>query len=287
MGIGEWFKKTFGKQPCAFCGNEVGMLKRTKIKDKSFICSDCSSGCSRYIQKYRYTKDELLGHMEYMKRQSKLYEQLEGKFTLVVPSATIKQSIEFYDDHGLLRIRHRDGENRYPKEFIRYDQVASYEPYLEESEPSEPGKPKEFGECGVDITLVGGQTDMSKLNKGLRPHPYITETIRVCVNDRDRHTGKLEVNQIVHHLDWIFGVHDDSKGLFNFGPTKQQRREGAAAVAMAGMFGAAIKAAKDGEVSEEAKAQFEDAMHKVEDAATSGLAEFSRRADAAEALIEE
>ena len=56
---------------------------------------------------------------------------------------------------------------------------------------------------------------------------------------------------------------------------------------MAGMFGAAIKAAKDGEVSEDAKAQFEDAMHKVEDAATSGLAEFSRRADAAEALIDE
>ena len=34
MGMVEWFKKTFGKQPCAFCGAEVGMLKRTKIKDK-------------------------------------------------------------------------------------------------------------------------------------------------------------------------------------------------------------------------------------------------------------
>lgn len=285
MGIGEWFKKTFGKQPCAFCGAEVGMLKRTKIKDKSFICNECSCGCSRYIQRYRYTKDELLGHMEYMKRQVSLYAQLEGKFTLVVPSATIKQSLEFYDDHGLFRIRHRDGDNRYAKEFIRYDQVASYEPYLEESEPEEQGKPKEFGECGVDITLVGGQTDLTQLPKGLRAHPYITETIRVCVNDRDRHTGELEVNQIIHHFDTIFGVRDNSKGLFNFGPTKQQRREGAAAVAMAGMFGAAIQAAKDGEVSEEAKAQFQDAMHKVEDAATSGLAEYSRRADAAESMI--
>ena len=285
MGMVEWFKKTFGKQPCAFCGAEVGMLKRTKIKDKSFICNECSCGCSRYIQRYRYTKDELLGHMEYMKRQGSLYAQLEGKFTLVVPSATIKQSVEFYDNHGLFRIRHRDGDSRYAKEFIRYDQVASYEPYLEESEPEEQGKPKEFGECGVDITLVGGQTDLTQLPKGLRAHPYITETIRVCVNDRDRHTGELEVNQIIHHFDMIFGVRDNTKGLFNFGPTKQQRREGAAAVAMAGMFGAAIQAAKDGEVSEETKEKVQEAMNKVEDAATSGLAEYSRRADAAESLI--
>jgi len=75
MGMVEWFKKTFGKQPCAFCGAEVGMLKRTKIKDKSFICNECSCGCSRYIQRYCYTKDELLGHMEYMKRQGSLYAQ--------------------------------------------------------------------------------------------------------------------------------------------------------------------------------------------------------------------
>ena len=261
------------------------MLKHTKIKDKSFICNECSCGCSRYIQRYRYTKDELLGHMEYMKRQGNLFAQLEGKFTLVVPSATTKQSVEFYDDHGLFRIRHRDGDDRYTKEFIRYDQVASYEPYLEESEPEEQGKPKIFGEYGVDITLVGGQTDLMQMPKGLRAHPYITETIRVCINDRDRHTGKLEVNQIIHHFDVIFGVHDDTKGLFNFGPTKQQRREGAAAVAMAGMFGAAVQTAKKGEVSEETKVQFQDAMHKVEDAATSGLAEYSRRADAAESLV--
>ena len=286
MGFADWFKRTFGKQPCAFCGNEVGMLKRTKIKNKEFICNDCGRTCSRYIQKYRYTKDELLGHMEYMKRQVSLFAQMEGQFTLVVPSATIKQSIEFYDNHGMFRIRHRDGDDRFPKELIRYDQVASYERYLEESDPQEEGKPKEFGECGVDITLVGGQTDLTQLPKGLRAHPYITETIRVCVNDRDRHTGELEVNQIIHHFDVIFGVNDDTKGLFNFGPTTQQRREGAAAAAMAGLFGAAVQAAKEGQVSEEAKAQFEDAMNKANDAATMGLAKYTRLADEAEAKIQ-
>ena len=286
MGFIDWLKGTFGKQPCAFCGNEVGMLKRTKIKNKEFICNDCSLGCSAYIQRYRYTKDELLGHMEYMKRQDALYQTLHGQFTLVVPSATSEQSIEFYDNHGLFRIRGKNDDQRRKKEFFRYDQVASYEPYLEESEPEEQGKPKQFDECGVDITLVGGQTDLTQLPKGLRPHPYITETIRVCVNDRDRHQGQLEVNQIIARFNAIFGVNDDTRGLFSFGPTTQQRREGAAAAAIAGMFGAAVQAAKTGELSEETAAQVTDAMNKASDAATHGLAKYTRLADEAEAKIQ-
>ncbi len=285
MGFMDWLKGTFGKQTCAFCGNQVGMMKRTKIKNKEFICNDCGRSCSRFIEKYRYTKDELLGHMEYMKRQEALYEKWGGQFTLAVPSVPAKHSIEFYDEQGMFRIRFRDGDDRYPKEFIRYDQVAAYEPYLEEGEPDEPGKPKVFGECGVDITLVGAQEDMSTLRQGLRAHPYITKSIRVCINDRDRHIGELEVNQIIGHFDYIFGVNDDTKGLFSFGPTKQQKREGEALKAMGGMFGAAIKAAKTGEVSQEDAAKVADAMAKVDDAATGGLARFTRLADEAEAQI--
>lgn len=286
MGFTDWLKRTFGKQTCAFCGNEVGMLKRTKIKNKEFICNDCGGKCSQYISKYRYTKDELLGHMEYMARQEKLYEQLEGKFSTVVPSATVKQSVEFYDDYGMFRIRDRDKDGRYAKEFIRYDQVAKYEPYLKESEPAEQGKPKVFDECGVDITLVGALDDMNRLQKGLRAHPYITETIRVCLNNKDKHIGELEVNQVIAHFNYIFGVNDDTKGLFSFGPTTQQKREGEALKAMGGLFVAAVKTAKNGgEVSEEAKEQFADAMQKADDANTRGLAKYTRLADEAEANI--
>ena len=285
MGFVDWLKATFGKQPCAFCGNEVGMLKRTKIQNKEFICNDCSLGCSSYIQRYRYTKDELLGHMEYMKRQDALYQMLQGQFTLVVPSATSEQSIEFYDNHGLFRIRGKNDDQRRKKEFFRYDQVASYEPYLEESEPEEAGKPKQFDECGVDITLVGGPDANNQLRPGLRAHPYVAETIRVCVNDTDRHRGQLEVNQIIAHFNAIFGVNDDTRGLFSFGPTVQQRREGEALRSLTSTLGAAVQAARTGEVSQETLNQVQQTMNKVDDARTSGLAEYSRRADAAEAMV--
>lgn len=284
MGIGDWFKKKFGKQTCAFCGNEVGMMKRDKIRNDEFICSDCKRTCSRYLQVYRYTKDELLGHMEYMKRQGKLVESMEGFQAQRLPSAG-SQGFIFYDEAGMFRIYDQDKDNRYALEMIRYDQVASYAPYLEESEPEEPGKPKGFGECGVRITLVGGMVDLSQMPKGLRAHPYISQEITVCVENKDRRRGELEVNQIIHKFNGIFGVYDDTKGLFNFGPTKQQKREGEALKAMSGMFGAAIKAAKTGEISEETKAQVADAMNKVDDAATGGLAKYTRLADEAEAKI--
>ena len=78
-----------------------------------------------------------------------------------------------------------------------------------------------------------------------------------------------------------------TKGLFSFGPTKQQKREGEALKAMGSMFVEAVKTAKNGgEVTEEAKAQVEEAMQKVDDANTRGLAKYTRLAGEAEAKIE-
>lgn len=280
MGIGDFFKKRFGKQTCAFCGQEVGMLKRDKIKNDEFICSDCKRTCSRYIQVYRFTKDELLGHMEYMKRQGKLVESISALRGYRIPSAS-RQGIIFYDEVGMFRVYNSDKDDKYPMEMIRYDQVAKYEPYCIETEPTEPGKEKEFKEGGVKITLVGGQTDLSRMPKGLRAHPYITGEITIQL-DKNNMTY---VSNIIQQFNTIFGVHDDTKGLFSFGPTKQQKREGEALKAMGSMFGAAIKAAKDGEISEDAAAKVADAMNKVDDAATGGLAKYSRLADEAESKI--
>lgn len=285
MGFGDRLKKTFGKQECAFCGNEVGMLKRDKIKGGEFICHDCRRTCSRYIQVYRLTKDELLGHMEYMKRQGRLVESMESLSGDRVPTAG-REGIIFYDEAGMFRIYDLDKDHKYAQEMIRYDQVAKYEPFCNESEPDEPGKPMEFGECGVRLTLVGAQDNVAQLPRGVRVHPYIAEEIEIEVNNKDKRIGMMDVERIIRKFDYIFGVHDNSKGLFNFGLTKQQKREGEALKAMGGLFGAAIKAAKDGgEISEETKTQVQDAMNKADDAATGGLARYSRLADEAEAKI--
>lgn len=294
MGLGDFFKNIFGKKTCAFCGGECGMLNRTKIKGDEYICGKCDDMCSFHIQKYRFTKDELRGHMEYMKRSDRIYKEvaLAGERSERYPSATSRQGIEFFDDIGMFRIidGSKDGKEQYPKELFRYDQVSSYEPYIEESEEETENGKKEivFGEGGIKITLVGGRDDTTTMRKGLRAHPYITEEITVCfaTNDREKENYLKYAENAIRHFDYIFGVNDDRKGLFSFGMSTKEKRDLKAAVAFTKTAFDAVKVAKDGgEISEEKKAEIMGNMNAIDDARTGGLAEYTRRADAAEAKI--
>ncbi len=292
MGLGDFFKNIFGKKTCAFCGGECGMMSRTKIKGDEYICSKCDDMCSNFIRKSRFTKPELEGHMEYMKRSDRIYKEVilpNVQKHECYPSATQRQGIEFFDDFGMFRIMDgsRDHKENYPKELFRYDQVASYEPYYEEAEPEEAGKPKVFHEGGIIIRLVGALDDTTKMQKGFRAHPYITEEIKVCfaTNDREKENYLKYAENAIHHFDYIFGV--ESKGLFSFGMSKQEKRDLKAAVAFTKTAFDAVKVAKSGgEITDEKKAEIMENMNAIDDAQTGGLAVYTRAADAAEAKIQ-
>ena len=294
MGLGDFFKNIFGKKTCAFCGGECGMMSRTKIKGDEYICSKCDDMCSFHIQKYRFTKDELRGHMEYMKRSDRIYKEVilpNVQKHECYPSATQRQGIEFFDDFGMFRIMDgsRDNKENYPKELFRYDQVASYEPYYEEAEPEEAGKPKVFHEGGIIIRLVGALDDTTKMQKGLRAHPYITEEIKVCfaTNDTEKENYLKYAENAIWHFDYIFGVNDDRKGLFNFGMSTKEKRDLKAAVAFTKTAFDAVKVAKNGgEITDEKKAEIMENMNAIDDAQTGGLAVYTRAADSAEAKIQ-
>ena len=294
MGLGDFFKNIFGKKTCAFCGGECGMMSRTKIKGDEYICSKCDDMCSNFIRKSRFTKPELEGHMEYMKRSDRIYKEVilpNVQKHECYPSATQRQGIEFFDDFGMFRIMDgsRDHKENYPKELFRYDQVASYEPYYEEAEPEEAGKPKVFHEGGIIIRLVGALDDTTKMQKGLRAHPYITEEIKVCfaTNDREKENYLKYAENAIHHFNYIFGVNDDQKGLFSFGMSKQEKRDLKAAVAFTKTAFDAVKVAKNGgEITDEKKAEIMENINAIDDAQTGGLAVYTRAADAAEAKIQ-
>ena len=293
MGLGDFFKNIFGKKTCAFCGGECGMMSRTKIKGDEYICGKCDDMCSFHIQKYRFTKDELRGHMEYMKRSDRIYKEVilpNVQKHECYPSATSRQGIEFFDDFGMFRIidGSKDNKEQYPKELFRYDQVASYEPYYEEAEPEEAGKPKVFHEGGIIIRLVGALDDTTKMQKGLRAHPYITEEIKVCfaTNDREKENYLKYAENAIWHFNKIFGVHDDEHALFSFGMNEKEKRDLKAAVAFTKTAFDAVKVAKNGgEITEEKKAEITENMNAIDDSQTGGLAKYTRAADAAEAKI--
>ncbi len=291
MGLGDFFKDKFGKKACVLCGNECGMMSRTKLRSGDYLCDDCGNKCSRYVRLSEFTLDEVKGHIEYMKRQDRLFEEVYSKEIKkqTIPSTIKEEGIEFCDALGMFRIVRKDRSGRGKMhELFRYDQVAGYEEYSEETQPSEPGKEPEFKECGFKIKLLGG--NMSRIDmddkKGLRPHPYIKRELKICFGKNDRSDLKY-AGYAKDKFDAIFGLHDNESGLFSFGRTKAEKREDAATIGMAAAFTMAIKGAKNGaeSITEEEKAKLKEHMNAIDDAATGGLAVYTRRADEAEAKI--
>lgn len=288
MGLGDFFKKKFGKQTCALCGSECGIMHRTKIKGGEYVCSDCKRKCSKYVRISEFTKDEVSEHIEYMKRQEKLYEDCFANAKRdTYPSAFKKQAISFADELGMFEIMDRsNSQNKEYHELFRYDQVLSYERYVDTEKPTEPGKPEVFKESGVIIRLAGCrdhvELDQATANKGIRPHPYITREIKVVFHTSESETDYTD--NAVAHFNHIFGVHDDEHGLFSFGMSKSEKRNLMAGVAAVKTAMEAVKVAKDGEESltEEKKAEIKKNMDAISDAQTGGLAVYTRRADEAE-----
>ena len=288
MGLGDFFKKTFGKQVCTLCGNECGVMHRTKIKGGEFVCNDCKRKCSMFVRLSEMTKEEVSEHIEYMKQQEKLYQTCFADARRdTYPSAFRKQAISFADEVGMFEIMDRDTSQRKEyHELFRYDQVLSYEKYVETEKPTEAGKPETFKESGVKIRLVGLQdhieNDQGKAQKGLRAHPYVKREIKVVFHTSESETDYT--NGAIAHFNAIFGVHDDENGLFSFGMNKKEKRDFMAAVAGVKTAMDAVKAAKDGgdSLTDEKKAEIRQNMNAMEDAQTGGLSVYTRRADEAE-----
>ncbi len=288
MGLGDFFKQKFGKQVCALCGNECGVMHRKKVKGGEYVCNICERKCSKYVRLSELTIDEVKGHIEYMKRQEKLYQDcFEDAKKELFPSPYTKQGIAFADELGMFEIVDRNKvENKEYHELFRYDQVMGYEPYVEKDRPTEPGKPEVFKESGVKIRLVGVldrvEQDADKVKRGLRAHPYIKREIKVVFHTSEKETDYT--NNAIAHFDYIFGVHDNENGLFGLGMNKTEKRNLMGQVAGVKTIMDAAKIAKNGEESltEEKKAEIMKNMEAMDNAQTGGLAVYTKLADAAE-----
>lgn len=279
----------FEKKTCALCSKECGMLSRTKIKNKEYICSDCVRQCSRYISLYKLDKDAIKEHMGYMQNQEALYQNvfLNSSDRKMYPGICTDEAIVFCDEIGMFEITQQsDTMNKAYHELFRYDQVANYSQYVDYKNAEECKDEKPFKEYGIKIKFVNDR-DMGGINikSGTRPHPYIDEEIKICFsnNEKDLEITDYSVNAIMH-FDSIFGINDDRRSLFSLRGSKNEQRGFNAAVDMANTFASMVKAAKDNENienNEELKAQFEKTNESINDAQTSGLSVYTRRADEA------
>ncbi len=286
-----FFSDLFGKKTCCLCGAECGAMKREKIKNKEYVCNDCKRKCSSFVRVSEMDKETVQEHIAFMEKREKIYQEiLVNSKVQRFESKKKDKGFYFYDDHGFVVIENKKaGVTKENHEVIRYDEIDSYEIYTEMNEPTEAGKPKTFKEDGVLIRLVnvkpGVQLSTDTKNKGAHAYPYNTRDIKICLRTSEKDTQYAD--NVIQHFDYIFGVHDSSKGLFNFGLSKQEKRDLQAKVDMAKLMGGAIKSAVNGETepSDQLQEQMAQAQESTAAAETSGLSVYSAKADAAEQQV--
>ena len=193
----------------------------------------------------------------------------------------------FCDELGMLYIDDRTGGRGKMPELIRYDQIASYEEYLDETPAKEPGQEPTLNGGGLKLKLVQPRSiTEAQTQRGMRPHPYIKQELVICFSKRDRREiGYAHIAR--QHLDHIFGVHDNETSMFGFRMSKAEERELKGQMGMIGAMGAVASAAmKGGQLSEQEKARFVENINLANDAQTGGMAVYSRRADEAFAKVQ-
>ena len=185
-----FFSNLFAKQNCAVCGKECGTLHRSKLRDGQFLCDDCGNKCSKYIRLSELTLDEAKEHMEYMARMKRVFDEVFNKTEFRVnayPSTPSQMGLVFCDELGMLYIDDRTGGRGKMPELIRYDQIASYEEYLDETPAKEPGQEPTLNGGGLKLKLVQPRSiTEAQTQRGMRPHPYIKQELVICFSKRDR-----------------------------------------------------------------------------------------------------
>ncbi len=206
MGL---FSNLLKKEECAFCYKEVGMLSRTKLKDDTFICSDCVKDCSPYISAVRYTKEEIDKHIRYMQKQDEFYRTvfLEDP-NLETISKFINESIIFSDKYAMFAIVNGKTKLRHYQNVFRYDQIRDFKMYKENN--PEDAKTK-YSEIGVVIKLLSDSKSDTELENFFTSEDLKEYTCPYLDSDEfklltDRNVNEVTGGLLSRKLERILGL---------------------------------------------------------------------------------
>ena len=276
----------FSKNPCTFCGKQVGFIKGKKIKGGEHICDDCEKKCSSFIDVSKFDKDFLSDNMEYMKKEDILYkkefEPLDNsekkKFKY------IENGIIFADSIGMFEVVSHKSKKKEYKELFRYDQILDFDYYaIENVGASE----KPYQESGLMIKLncpidENGFSNID-MRKG-KAHPFVSVLKIPFAKDTDDY---YSASLAKAHLNELFGRPSESlfgsmkQGVIGTGVERAQIKAGVNSVkALAGLAKAAVT--KDEDAKTAAVENLTGSAKEAIEATFNYGARYTDRADSAE-----
>ena len=281
-----FFSNLFGKKECSFCHNQVGVLKRDALVNKTgFICKDCSKQCSALINLGRFTKEEIDEHIKYMQNQNKIYEQAFEPVANKERFVCVETGVEFADEIAMFRYISPKANKKTYKELFRYDQIKSYEPYTV-ANTNQDGK--KYSEVGVIIKLYNSLEACDKDQANNRSyHKYVSE-IKV---PRHKNVDDFSNDPLMKYLDKLFGKYEDTSlvggiksSLFGTNKEREQMKVASEGLKALGSL-AKSKITGNDQDAQNAQNNLDNFKDDALDLATGNRASYSKTANAVEDKI--
>lgn len=261
----------FSKEACAFCGTEVGMLKRSKLASKEFICNDCKRK-TNYFARMDYTsKDAAQSMMETLGQEEADFEasfdSAENRFQ------SAERSFKTWD-LGSLRVHYRcntrlgafqinlDAMSRYEHIPVLYfDTMIPYE-FASENEILSDIRRNEVTNMNVNYVNVEESKDAEgNVTSAAVVIPYNSDCIREIKLKGDIRNKEEEEA----FYDFAQRINQDRINWLNNGLYDQARKNKMQARNLGDTAMAALKAAATGGSVEEAVKQGIEMANEIEE----------------------
>lgn len=277
------FLDMFKKQECTLCSGKASPISRKKLKDGVYVCKDCISNTSAFLDISVLTKDELDEHIEYMKKQDILYKSEFEKAEKRSVAGLYK--LIFADSIGMFELARDKAKQRKYRELFRYDQIEKYEPYYTNRTSSGTDDKVLYDNVGVKIYLYCSNPIIAKSAHTTQMddvgHKYVRELdVRVAnsVTKSSFKTAENKIENIIRELDKTFGL-DTNKTVFGSRFSQKEKRQMQAGAEIAKGLG---KAAKGMFTGEGAKEGMEEVLGSAMDIASGDRTKYKKLADEAQ-----
>jgi len=261
----------FSKEACTFCNTEVGMLKRSKLATKEYICNECKRK-TNYFARMDYTsKDAAYGMMEVLGQEEADFEasfdNAENRFQ------SAERSFKTWD-LGSLRVHYRcntrlgafqinlDDMSRYEHIPVFYfDSMIPYQ-FASENEVLADIRRNEVTNMNVNYVTVEESKDAEdKVTSCIVVIPYNDDCIReIRLKGDVRDKEEVEV-----FYDFAQRINQDRINWLNNGLYDEARKNKMHVRNLGDTAAAALKAAATGGSVEEAVKQGIETANDIED----------------------
>lgn len=244
----------FSKESCTFCDAQVGMLKRTKLKSKEYICNDCKRKTNYYARMDYTTREAAQSMMETLPLEEaefeKSFDNASNRFesaerswtTWHIGSDTIHYRCNTRTGGFQLRTGSCDSYESIP--VFWFDRVMPYE-FSSQGDDFFAGsrRTEMLNQDAAYVTLEVSKDDEGKPERCSVTIPYDVETIREIRLQLDADSQE-RLDQV---QDFVNRLNEDRRVCLRKALHTQEQQEKMHLRNLGDTAAAAIKAAAKGE----------------------------------------